>query len=66
MESSKGRYVIGLEKVESIPEPGGQGTMVQVTFFLEIPDAKNPQDDKWKLRFCCNLNENPDHIDLVS
>lgn len=66
MENHRGRYVIGLEKVEQIPENGGHSATIRLTFYLEIPDAKNPQDEKWELRFCCNLYENPESIDLVS
>ncbi|VUZ39542.1 unnamed protein product [Hymenolepis diminuta] len=64
MENHTGRYVIGLEKVEQIPENGGHPATIRLTFYLEIPDAKNPQDEKWELRFCCNLHENPESIDL--
>nr|CDS33716.1 galactosylgalactosylxylosylprotein [Hymenolepis microstoma] len=64
MENHTGRYVIGLEKVEKIPENGGHSVTIRLTFYLEIPDAKNPENEKWKVRFCCNLHENPEAIDL--
>lgn len=54
-----GRYIIGLEDVER------HADTFRLTFYLEIPDMKNPQGEVWKVRFCCNLHENPDAIDLV-
>ncbi|VDN98508.1 unnamed protein product [Rodentolepis nana] len=64
MEDHTGRYVIGLEKVEQIPENGGHSITIRLIFYLEIPDVGNPQNEKWKVRFCCNLHENPEAIDL--
>ncbi|KAL5109313.1 hypothetical protein TcWFU_008214 [Taenia crassiceps] len=58
------RYVIGLDFLERRTEGCNFSDTLRLTFYLQMPDANNPNSGLWKIRFRCNLYDTAEDIKL--
>ncbi|KAH8853002.1 Serine/threonine-protein kinase WNK4 [Schistosoma japonicum] len=60
---SKPRYILRVTKIERDSESCEPGNL-RPTFYLEMPDMNNPNNELWKITFRCNLSDTLEDIKL--
>ncbi|CAH8449300.1 unnamed protein product [Schistosoma turkestanicum] len=60
---SKPRYILRVTKIERDTESCEPGNL-RPTFYLEMPDMNNPNNELWKITFRCNLSDTLEDIKL--
>ncbi|CAI2723635.1 unnamed protein product [Schistosoma spindalis] len=60
---SKPRYILRVTKIERDSEGCEPGNF-RPTFYLEMPDMNNPNNELWKITFRCNLSDTLEDIKL--
>uniref|UniRef100_A0A5K4F2J6 Protein kinase domain-containing protein n=1 Tax=Schistosoma mansoni TaxID=6183 RepID=A0A5K4F2J6_SCHMA len=60
---SKPRYILRVTKIERDSESCEPGNC-RPTFYLEMPDMNNPNNELWKITFRCNLSDTLEDIKL--
>ncbi|CAH8451939.1 unnamed protein product [Schistosoma curassoni] len=60
---SKPRYILRVTKIERDSENCEPGNF-RPTFYLEMPDINNPNNELWKITFRCNLSDTLEDIKL--